>query len=73
MLLEITFSLVFFSFFFTFLPPDFHELLRCVMIIHPMTKFKQQWATLLVGWVTVSVLGHAKNVSDFNFFCREIP
>ena len=36
-----------------FLSPDFHELWCSVMSICLLTEVKQQWATLVLGWVTV--------------------
>ena len=42
-LLEITF----------FLSPDFHELWCSMMTICLLTEVKQQWAMLVLGWVTV--------------------
>ena len=40
------------TFFFFFLSPDFHELWRSVMSICLLTEVKQQWAMLVLGWVT---------------------
>ena len=34
------------------LSPDFHELWPRAMSISLFTEVKQQWATLVVGWVT---------------------
>ena len=38
-----------------FLSPDFHELRRSLMSICLFIKVKQQWATLVLGWVTAPV------------------
>ena len=35
------------------LSPDFHELWRSMMSICLLTEVKRQWATLVLGWVTV--------------------
>ena len=42
--------------FFIFLSLDFHELWHSVMNMCLFTEVKQQWATLVLGWVTAS--GH---------------
>ena len=42
-------------FFLFFLSLDFHELWCSVMSICLFTEVKQQWATLVLGWVTTSV------------------
>ena len=47
-LLEITFL-------FIFLSPEFHELWHSGMTTSLITEVKQQWATLVLGWVTASV------------------
>ena len=36
-----------------FLSPKFHELWRSMMSICLFTEVKLQWATLVLGWVTV--------------------
>ena len=39
---------------------------------HLITEVKQQWATLVLGWMTVLDLGPIWDVSDLEFcFCRE--
>ena len=38
-----------------FLSLDFHELWQSVMSASLFTEVKQQWATLVLGWVTTSV------------------
>ena len=65
-----------------FLSPDFHELWLSVMIICLLTEVKRQWATLVLGWVTVWVLenmgnndGVSKHVKitlndKFDFLCH---
>ena len=42
-------------FFIFFSSPDFHELCRSVMSICLFTEVKQQWATLVLGWVIALV------------------
>ena len=44
--MEITFSS-------SFLSPDFRELWHTVINTHLITEVKQQWARLVLGWVTV--------------------
>ena len=41
--------------FIFFLSLDFHELWRSVMSICLITEAEQQWALLVLGWVTISV------------------
>ena len=36
-----------------FLSPDFHRLWRSVMSVCLLTEVKRQWATLVLGWVTI--------------------
>ena len=43
------------AFFRFFESPDFHELWPSMMSICLFTEVKQQWATLVLGWVTASV------------------
>ena len=43
------------TFYFAFFSLDFHELWRSMMSICLFTEVKQQWATLVLGWVTASV------------------
>ena len=50
-LLEITFL----KFNLIFLSPDFRELWHSMMSTCLVTEVKQQWATLVLGWVTASV------------------
>ena len=38
-----------------FLSSDFHELWRRVLSACLLTEVKQQWAMLVLGWVTASV------------------
>ena len=45
------FFLDFLGFFFL-LSPDFHELWRSMTSTRLITEVKQQWATLVLGWVT---------------------
>ena len=46
---------IYIYFFILCVSPDFHELWRSVMNTHLFTEVKQQWATLLLGWVNVSL------------------
>ena len=52
-----------------FLSPDFHQLWRIVMSICLLTEVKRQWATLVLGWVTVWVLDQLWDVSELEFLC----
>ena len=45
----------FLVFFFFFLAPDCHELWCSVMSTCLIPEVKQQWANLVLGWVTTSV------------------
>ena len=47
--------------------PVFYELWLSVMGTVLFTELKQEWATLIPGWVTVCVLGQAWDVSDSEF------
>ena len=38
-----------------FLSPDFHELWPSMMSISLFTEVKQQWAMIVMGWVTTLV------------------
>ena len=49
------------------LSPDFHQLWRSMMSICLLTEVKQQWATLVLGWVTVGVLDQLWDVSQLEF------
>ena len=49
------FLFCFFWLFFFFLSPDFHELWHSMTSTCLITEVKQQWATLVVEWVTASV------------------
>ena len=40
------------DFFFPFLSPVFHELWHSMMSTCLITEVRQQWATLVLGWVT---------------------
>ena len=53
-----------------FLSPDFHQLWRSVMSICLLTEVKRQWAILVLGWVTVSVLDQQWDVSQLEFLCH---
>ena len=46
---------------------DFHEIWLCVMSICLFTGVKGQWATLVLGWVIVSVLDKLSDVSELGF------
>ena len=46
---------------------DFHELWYSVMTICLFTEAMQQWATLVLGWVTVRVLHLLWDVSELEF------
>ena len=39
----------------TFLSPDFHEWCHSMMSVCLLAEVMQQWATLVLGWVTASV------------------
>ena len=52
-----------------FLSPNFHQLWHSVMSICLLTEVKRQWATLVLGSVTVSVLHHLWDVSELEFIC----
>ena len=60
-------SIHFLLFFFFLLLLDFHELSCSLMSTHLFTEVKQQWATLVLGWVTGCVVGQVWDVSDFEF------
>ena len=55
----------FFSFFLFrfFLSPDFNELWHSVMSTCLITEVKQQWAAIVLGWVTASEYGRQKPLS----------
>ena len=53
--------------FFIFLLLDFHELWQSMTSTCLITDVKQQWATLVLEWVIVSVLSQVQDVSDFFF------
>ena len=40
-------------FFFKFLSPDIHKNWHFMMSTHLSVEVKQQWATLVLGWVTI--------------------
>ena len=48
-----------------FLSPDFYELRRSVNSICLFTEVKQQWATLVLRWVTIELW----DVSELEFLC----
>ena len=53
-----------------FLSPDFHELWHSVMSTCLITEVKQEWTTLVLGWVTSSV---QYAVSDSFAACASRP
>ena len=59
------------AFFHTYvlLASDFHELWHRVRSISLLTEVKQQWAMLVLGWVTVSVRDQLWDVSKLEFLC----
>ena len=52
---------------YVLLASDFHELWHRVMTISLLTEVKQQWAMLVLGWVTLSVRDQLWDVSKLEF------
>ena len=52
---------------FVLFASDFHEWWHRVMTVSLLTVVKQQWAMLVLGWVTVSVRDHLWDVSKLEF------
>ena len=58
-----------FSHAYVLLALDFHELWHRVMTVSLLTEVKQQWAMLVLGWVTISVRDQLWDVSKLEFLC----
>ena len=53
--------------YYIFLASDFQELWHSVMTICLLIEVKQQWAMLVLAWVTISVWDQLWDVSKLEF------